>query len=124
MVPFYVLIKQHAGIAALPNRSQDLAKSAAASPWTDEMSRRALAALVATGDDFRQSGVADHSQARRAERLVLALDRLLATRKGSQPNNYADANLNRLFTLAQSLPDFNSSEFATALNQFAKSLNP
>jgi flagellar hook-associated protein FlgK len=51
------------------------------------------------------------------------LDRLLAIRQGSQPNNAADANLNRLFTLAQSLPDFNSSKFATELNQFAKSLS-
>lgn len=104
--------------------SDELAKSAAGSPWTDEMSRRALAVLVATGDDFRQSGVADHAPARRAERLVLALDRLLAPRRGSQPNNSADVNLNRLFLLAQSLPDFDSAEFAVALDQFAKSLSP
>ena len=104
--------------------SDELAKRAAGSPWTDEMSRRALAALVATGDDFRQSGVANDFQARRAERLVLALDRLLAARNGSQSKDYADANLNRLFMLAQSLPDFDSSEFAEALNQFAKSLSP
>jgi hypothetical protein len=111
-------------LLATLNASDELAKRAAGSPWTDDMSRRALATLVATGDDFRQSRLADHFQARRAERLVLALDRLLATRKGSQPNNAADANLNRLFLLAQSLPDFDSSEFATALNQFAKSLSP
>jgi hypothetical protein len=87
------------------------------------MSRRALATLAATGDEFRQSSLADQFQARRAERLVLALDRLLAARKGARPNNSADANLNRLFTLAQSLPDFDPLEFAGVLNQFAKSLS-
>jgi len=102
--------------------SDALAQRGAGSPWTDGMSRRALAALAATGDDFRQSSVTDHFQARRAERLVLALDRLLAASRHPQPNH--DADLNRLFTLAQSLPEFNSSKFAEALNQFAKSLNP
>jgi len=103
--------------------SDELAKRAARSPWTDEINRRALAALVATGDDFRQTNLADHFHARRAERLVLALDRLLVARKGFRPSNSADANLNRLFTLAQSLPDFDPSEFAEALSHFAKSLS-
>lgn len=103
--------------------SDDLAKRAAEIPWTDEMSRRALAALAATAGDFQQSSVAVHFQACRAERLVLALDRLLAARRNSQPNNAADADLNRLFRLAQSLPEFNSLEFAEALNQFSNSLS-
>jgi len=102
----------------------ELAKRIAGNPWTDEMSRRALATLSATADDFQRPGLAMNYQARRAERLVLALDRLLSSRRNLPPNREADANLNRLFRLAQSLPEFNTMAFAEALNAFSKSLGP
>ena len=110
-------------LLAMLKASNELAKRAAAAPWTDKMSRQALVALAATSGDFLQAGVGGQFQARRAERLVLALDRLLVSCRSLQPNNDADASLNRLFSLVQSLPEFNASEFAAALNQFAKSLN-
>ena len=100
----------------------ELAKHAAATPWTEEMSRKALKALAFTSSDFQKPVAPSQTQARRAERLVLALDRLLISRKGSQTTNLANKELNRLFELAQSIPDFAPSEFAAALNQFSRDL--
>jgi len=100
----------------------ELAKHASISPWTDEMSRRALKALASTGNDFQQPLPKGQSQARRAERLVLALDRLLIARTPSQSAAAADSELNRLYKLAQSIPDFDASEFAAGLNQFFRLL--
>jgi hypothetical protein len=96
----------------------ELARRASASAWTDEMSRKALKALASTSSDFQQPLVVGQSQARRAERLVLAVDRLLISRKDSQSADRADTDLNRLFKLAESIPDFDASEFGAALNQF------
>ena len=100
----------------------ELAKRASASIWSDETSRRAIKALASTGSDFQQPVVAGQSQARRAERLVLALDRLLVSRKDSPSASLADTHLNRLFQLSQSIPDFDPSEFAAALEQFRRLL--
>lgn len=103
--------------------SDALAKRIAGSQWTDALSRQVLATVANTGGEFQQAGVGVQVQARRAERLVLALDRLLAASKQSPTNPDPDANLNRLFKLVQSLPDFDSAEFAEALNQFSKSVS-
>ncbi|HKS37947.1 MAG TPA: multiheme c-type cytochrome [Verrucomicrobiae bacterium] len=100
----------------------ELAQRVSAFPWTDEMSRKALKTLASTGNDFRQPGTATHFQARRAERLALALDRLLVSCKDIPPASSADANLGRLFKQVQSLPEFNASGFADALNQVSHSL--
>jgi len=99
----------------------EVAKRVSVSPWTDEMSRNALKALAGASNEFRQP-VPGHAQARRAERLVLALDRLLISRKTSGSTSAANSELNRLFTLAQSIPDFDASEFAAALNHFSRLL--
>ena len=95
--------------------SDGLARSAAELSWTGERTEAVLVALAGTSPDFREA-VPRAVQARRAERLVLALDRLLAARKG---NPEADAALDHLFSLAQSLPDFDPNSFAAALTTFA-----
>jgi hypothetical protein len=95
------------------------AKNAAQSEWTDEMTRKALSALAGSGGAFRDVSISQPLQARRAERLVLALDRLLA----AQNNHKADAELNQLFKLAQSVPDFDPAQFATALEKFATAVS-
>jgi hypothetical protein len=97
----------------------DLAKAAAEISWTDTMTRTTLVTLANTSEDFR-AAVPQPVQARRAERLVLALDRLL----GSQRNPDANAWLNRLFQLAQSLPDFDPKEFAGVLRNFSQAVAP
>ena len=97
--------------------SDQLAMAAGKLSWTDGMSRDALMALAGTSADFREP-VPVAVNARRAERLVLALDRLLI----SQKNADADAELNHLFKLAQSLPDFEPASFADALDKFSNAL--
>ncbi len=94
-----------------------VALAAAKLTWTGDATRATLAALAKTSADFNTAGMAP-VQARRAERLVLALDRLLTAEK----NHQADSQLNRLFSLAQSVPDFDPQTFATALDQFSQAL--
>lgn len=69
-----------------------------------------VAALAGSSAAFGDAAVPRAVQARRAERLVLALDRLAP-----------DAELGELFKLAQSLPDFDPVLFAAALRKFADS---
>jgi hypothetical protein len=102
--------------------SDDLAQRVSVSQWTDEISRKALKTLASTSKDFREAGVRIR-QARRAERLVLALDRLFASRKDTRAVSSTDTNVNRLFRSVQSLPEFNASEFADALDQVARDLD-
>lgn len=94
-----------------------LAQAAAKLQWTDKQSQAALVALANTSEDF-ETTIPQPVQARRAERLVLALDRLVTAQKNSQ----ADAELNRLFQLAQSLPDFDPKTFAVALDKFSQTI--
>ena len=49
---------------------------------------------------------------------MLALDRLLA----AENNHQADAELNQLFKLAQSLPDFDPKAFAATLEKFSAAI--
>ena len=102
--------------ATVQKWADDLAR-ATAENWSAENSRKALEILAATKGDFQN--ISGELLARRAERLVLALDRLLAAEK----NHKADAELNQLFKLAQSLPDFDPKPFAEALEKFSAALN-
>ena len=88
--------------------------------WSDETTASILRVLANSGPDFRRTDVGQQQQGRRAERLVLALDRLLA----DKPRAAADAQLDELFKLAQSLPDFEPVRFAAALDEFAKRVQP
>jgi len=100
----------------------DIAKEAANVKWTGNETRGCLVRLAQTGKDFRDAKVPQVIHARRGERLVLALDRLLMATKWK--NQKADAALDRLFKLAQSLPDFDPSQFAFALDEFAALISP
>jgi hypothetical protein len=53
---------------------------------------------------------------------VLALDRLVAALPELKSNEPLQTALNQLFKLAQSVPDFDPAQFATALDQFAHAL--
>ncbi|MDB6058631.1 MAG: hypothetical protein JWO95_2475 [Verrucomicrobiales bacterium] len=95
-----------------------IAKEAAEVKWTAKETRDCLVRLAQTSKDFRDAKLAQPVQARRAERLVLALDRLLLATKWK--NQKASAELDNLFKLAQSLPDFDPAQFATKLDDFAQ----
>jgi hypothetical protein len=109
--------------ATIQKASDELARSAAHRPWTIELSRRTLVALAGTSADFRQPKVARGLQARRAERLVLALDRLQNDLQKKQSRRNGEGELNALFKLAQSIPDFDPAAFASALEKFSQAIN-
>ena len=98
--------------------SDQIARQAAQMNWTIDLSRKALQVLAATGPDFRQRELSSELQARRAERLVLALDRLNNDLRRNQPRKETDLELDSIFKLAQSIPDFDPGTFAAALDKF------
>ena len=108
-------------VASAQAWSDALAREAARGSWTQETTHKCLGALADTGGDFRAASLARGIQARRAERLVLALDRL-ATGLDDASAKRLDAALNQLFKDAQSLPDFDALKFAGHLDGFKQAL--
>lgn len=103
--------------------SADLAaRRAAALTWSADATRALLKQLAGSQAAFRDASVANAIQARRAERLVLALDRLVASLPATERPRAGGAPLDRLFQLAQSVPDFVPADFAAALGEFEKGL--
>jgi hypothetical protein len=94
-------------------------QAAAQSTWSPDLAAALLTRLAVTTGDF--STTTGELPARQAERLVLALDRLLLAQTPSAPAA-ASQTLNDLFQQAQSIPDFNPATFATTLTQFASEL--
>ncbi len=95
-----------------------LATESAKLEWSAELSLKLLQKLAATHAEFREPDAAPLLPARRAERLVLGLDRLAA----SLDRGGVESGLKELFALAQSVPDFDSAKFADALEKFARAL--
>ena len=89
--------------------------------WSPAQTGDALKRLASTAADFRTAGATRMVQARRAERLVLGLDRLLAASDRTLEAKL-EPELKELFRLAQILPDFDPAKFATALEKFAAKL--
>lgn len=89
--------------------------------WSQALTRQALQRLAATHTEFADANIPRAQQARRAERLVLALDRLTAPLEKAALAKL-EPDLKELFTLAQSLPDFAPEKFAKTLEAFAKKL--
>ena len=98
------------------------AQSYAAMSWTDDITRKMLQAAANTSAAFRDTAISQNLQARRAERLVLALDRLVAALPELKNNVPVQSSLNQLFKLAQSIPDFDPKQFADALEKFSAAL--
>ncbi len=98
-----------------PSQPDALARRVAAESWTAERTRELLQRLASSSADFERADVSRLQHAHRAERLVLALDRLLAGQKS--------AELDTLFALAQSRSDFDPGKFAGALAQFNTSVS-
>jgi Cytochrome c554 and c-prime len=99
-----------------------LAQRAATVTWSEELTRKCLGNLAVTSEDFSDTTISGITHARRAERLVLGLDRLLAGLQGSKTNSAVEADLNELFKAVQSLPDFRPADFARQLTQFREQL--
>ena len=107
--------------AALQAAADQRARDAAGVAWTPAKTEALLHQLASAAPAFRHPEISVPVLARRAERLVLGLDRLLAA---SDPKLEAkvEPELKVLFRLAQSLPNFSPAEFSAALDRFARAL--
>ena len=100
------------------------ARAVSSETWAPARAAETLRRFAAAAPDFRDAVVPQPEQARRAEALVLALDRLLLASSTAGRTPAASAALNKLFALAQSRPDFVPAAFAQALEEFAATLPP
>ncbi len=112
-----------AAFSAAVESSDQIARHAAVS-WKPQYAGEILRRLCATKGDFLEEGASQPAQACRAERLVLAIDRLLGSIPAGQRPAGLSARLDRLFLLAQSRPDFSPAEFARELDGFSSALGP
>lgn len=113
-------IADHASVLEASDRA---ARHAADLAWTHDITQTLLHKLAATHSAFLETNTGRMQQARRAERLVLALDRLLASLPAAARPAAASAALNALFQLAQSAPSFAPADFARELAAFEHALN-
>lgn len=109
--------------AGVSNASEQLARSAAAS-FPSSQASSFLSHLAATHPEFADRSIPPEMQVGRAERLVLALDRLLAALPAGQRPSSSGPLLDNLFRLVQSTPDFSPADFSSALAAFAKTMPP
>ncbi|HZZ20912.1 MAG TPA: multiheme c-type cytochrome [Opitutaceae bacterium] len=108
-------------LASTVEKADLLAKRAARS-WDPSFAPTALRRLSSTGADFIPGASPHLVQASRADRLVLALDRLLSAMPAPSRPAGASQSLDRLFHLAQSQPDFDPAAFAKELSRFSGAL--
>ncbi|MDB6092825.1 MAG: hypothetical protein JWM32_387 [Verrucomicrobia bacterium] len=113
-----------ASYAGAMDQADVIARRGAEITWSSDLTKTLVKKLAATHPDFLDAATAQPVQARRAERLVLALDRLLASLPVAQRPPAAGAPLDKLFQLAQSVPDFSPKDFARELAAFEMALNP
>lgn len=93
------------------------ARAASAVEWPGSKTVAVLKSLAGTAADFRDSKVAREVQARRAERLVPGLDRLMSALE-PKAKATVEKDLRELFRLAKILADFDASAFASAMERF------
>lgn len=112
-----------AAYAAALNAMDRDAQTAAANSWPNDVTIHLLLTLGDSSSAFLDPSVNKTVQAYRAERLVLALDRLLASLPPDRKRPLAASeSLDRLFRLAQSIPDFSPAEFAQELAVFEQAV--
>ena len=102
--------------------ANQMAQETSKENWQPVDTHIGLKRLISLASDFADEKISRPIQARRAERLVLALDRLVAALPELKNNEPVQSSLNQLFKLAQSIPDFDPKEFAAALEKFSTAL--
>lgn len=107
---------------SIQNWADKQAQNNAAAVWSDQATHECLTRLANLAPSFSDAKVRQSLQARRAERLVLALDRLVTALPELKSNQPVQAALNQLFKLAQSFPDFDPAQFSAALQTFSATL--
>ena len=95
-----------------------LARRASESRLSDDFAPQLLRALAATDSEFTVSRETTDVLFRRAQRLVLALDRLSGALNSDAPNVVKNPALDRLFDDLKSRADFQPPKFAEHLASF------
>jgi Zn-finger protein len=106
------------------NWADKLAREKTAITGPEQLTRECLMRLASISDKFSDVKVPKSLQVRRAERLVLAFDRLVVGLPEASTNSAVNQSLNKLFADAQSLPDFDPNQFAKDLKEFQASVSP
>lgn len=119
--PFGDEAQTPASLASTVEKADLLAKKAART-WDPAFATAALRRLASTKGDFAPGLQPLRVQASRADRLVLALDRLLAAMPAATRPVAASESLDKLFHLAQSQPDFDPAAFSLELGRFSGAL--
>jgi Cytochrome c554 and c-prime len=105
--------------ATTQNQADLLARQAATIPWDEHRVIAMLHALVATESDFVVSPAASPVLLfRRAQRLVLALDRLIRATNHQVAASDTKSALSALFEDVRARPDFQPAKFAADLASF------
>src|SRR5207247_2402349 len=89
-----------------------LARQVSDSGWSESLTRQCLARLSNSSDSFSDESTPAALRARRAERLVLALDRLVSGLGRAPEFLVLNPLLYRLFDEPRSWPDCRPNEYA------------
>lgn len=109
-------------LESIQNWADKLAREKSETAWSEQTTHECLTRLSNLAPSFLDGQICRSIQARRAERLVLALDRLVDALPELKHNAPVQSALNRLFQLAQSIPDFDPKQFADALQTLPAAL--
>ena len=115
--------------------SNQMAQTVSSQSWSAARTHEVLAALAGTSGDFSNPNAPPVLQAARAQRLVLALDRLLKATHPTPPVNPlkpmpkeeplpGETELGILFELVQDPITFDPKKFADSLKKFAGVVTP
>jgi hypothetical protein len=108
-----------ANLGMVQKAADELAKRAAQS-WPSGLNAKLLNKLSGSHAEFTAGGASTGTTARRAELVVLAIERLSLDAIPASPQR--EAGLKRLFGDVQALPDFNAARFSKHLEEFHKTL--
>lgn len=121
-VPFRILEPTPENLAGIQKQADDQAKISEQLPA--DLIEPLLRGLAGVAEDFTDGKVPVALHARRAERLVLALDRLVMALPSDGPAAKAKKELDALFHEVQSLPDFDAGKFSRLLRKFEGAVSP
>lgn len=114
-----------AGFAGTQQQADLLARRTAESRLNDDIAQQLLRTMAATDPEFVVSKETSPDELfRRAQRLVLALDRLSIALSRASPDLTRDRALNQLFDDVRSRADFQPQRFAEHLRSFRGTIRP
>ncbi len=105
-------------------KAADLLAKQAAQSWPKDTTANLLRTLAGTHGEFEQTKISQLVLARRAELLVLGLDRLTLALNSTTIPPESSRRLNVLFNDVQVLSDFNPRQFSQHLQEFSKTIAP